>query len=161
MEMMRRKDRKITDDKDIIEILEDCKVMRVAIHDEEGLYIIPLNYGYTYENSKLNFYIHSAKDGRKVRAFDKNAEVAVELDTGHKLVSAPDDKPCAHGYCYRSITGYGKMIKIDNVDEKKDALNIIMKHQTGKTFVFNDIMAGAVNVYRLEVTEFTGKQRLK
>ena len=42
---MRRHDREITDSREILSIVNECKVIRLAMLDEQGLpYIIPLNF---------------------------------------------------------------------------------------------------------------------
>ncbi|WP_243117476.1 hypothetical protein [Muricomes intestini] len=46
---MRRKEREIKEREDILHVLDTCKVIRIAMHDEEGIYILPLNFGYTYK----------------------------------------------------------------------------------------------------------------
>lgn len=42
---MRRKDREITEFEEIIDVMERCGVCRLALHDEEYPYIVPLNFG--------------------------------------------------------------------------------------------------------------------
>ena len=39
MREMRRSDRMITDREEIVDVLDSCKVFRMAVHDEEGMYI--------------------------------------------------------------------------------------------------------------------------
>ena len=63
MREMRRSDRMITDREEIVDVLDSCKVFRMAVHDEEGMYIVPLNFGYTYEEDVLKLYFHSAGEG--------------------------------------------------------------------------------------------------
>lgn len=46
--------------------------MRLAMTDGLNPYIIPLNYGYTYEDGKLVIYFHCAKEGRKLDILKKN-----------------------------------------------------------------------------------------
>ena len=41
MREMRRSDRMITDREEIVDVLDSCKVFRMAVHDEEGMYIVP------------------------------------------------------------------------------------------------------------------------
>ena len=46
---MRRHDREITDSREILSIVNECKVICLAMLDEQGLpYIIPLNFGYRF-----------------------------------------------------------------------------------------------------------------
>lgn len=155
---MRRKDREVTDKQELRDIIDTCKVCRVATSDGQGLYIIPLNFGYLYEEEKLTLYIHSAKLGRKTEAFAADAHIAFEMDCGHRLLEGK--VACQYGFTFRSITGTGEIHLVDDVEEKKLGLTAMMKHQTGQDFAFEDRMVNAVAVYRIDVTEFTGKQRL-
>ena len=155
---MRRKDRLVDDPGELRLILEECKVCRIATMDGEGLYIVPLNFGYEYDGDKLTLYVHSARDGRKVRAFRSNTAVAFEMDTGHELVES--NMACQTCYLYKSIIGNGSIHELDDNTEKASALNAMMEHLTGQTFEFNDKMVNAVAVFRIDVSRFSGKRRI-
>ncbi len=156
---MRRKDREIIDIKDILSVIDKCKVFRIATQDEKGLYIIPLNFGYEYSAEKLSFFIHSAKEGRKVDAFSMNNKVAFEMDCEHRLTGDEKDA-CSYSYDFQSVIGNGEIRLVEKSDDKKRALSILMLHQTGKDFVFDDSMAETVLVFRIDVTSISGKQKL-
>jgi len=51
---MRRKDREIAEKSELIKVINECKVCRIAMQDEAGPYIVPMNFGYTYENNQLS-----------------------------------------------------------------------------------------------------------
>ncbi len=154
---MRRQDRLVADPDELRQILDECHICRIATMDEEGLYIVPMNFGYIYENGQLALFIHSARDGRKVRAFRKNPQIAFEMDTGHELVEGRI--ACQYSYRYKSIIGNSSIHElVDNI-EKTKALNAMMGHLTGKAFEFNDRMLNAVAVFRIDVTSFSGKRR--
>ena len=36
------------------------KLLRIAFYDNGDIYIVPVNYGYIYENDKFVFYFHGA-----------------------------------------------------------------------------------------------------
>ena len=72
---MRRKEREVTDIKEIREVLDSCKVCRLGIADEGGAYIVPLNYGYRLEDGVLTLYFHGAKEGKKLDLIRKNPEL--------------------------------------------------------------------------------------
>lgn len=156
MRSMRRKDREVTVIDEKIEIISNCKVIRLAMKDKEGLYIVPLNFGYSYLNDKLTLYFHSAKEGRKLDGIVENPEVAFEMDCEHKLIEA--EIPCLYGFSYKSIIGNGVSSIVENMEEKKSALSLLMKHQTGKDFTFEDKHAKAVTVFKVEVTNFSAKE---
>ena len=66
---MRRNDREITDSREILSIVNECKVIRLAMLDEQGLpLIIPLNFGYRFADGVFTFYCHSAREGPQARA---------------------------------------------------------------------------------------------
>ena len=50
MTEMRRKDRRVTDEALIDSILKECGVVRIGLYDEDRIYVVPVNYGYTYED---------------------------------------------------------------------------------------------------------------
>ncbi len=155
---MRRKEREVTDWNDMLAILDTCKVLRIAVQDKDGLYIVPVNFGYASADKQLTLFFHSAKEGRKVEAFAQNNAIAFEMDCEHRLIESTN--ACDHSYAYRSIIGNGHIHIIEDAVQKKQALNVLMQHQTGKEFTFPDQMLHAVLVYRIEVTQISGKQHL-
>lgn len=58
MTEMRRKDRRVTDEALIDSILKECGVVRIGLYDEDRIYVVPVNYGYTYEDGRLSIYFH-------------------------------------------------------------------------------------------------------
>ena len=50
-----RRDREIEDVQDMIDIIDRCEVLRLGMYDDGEIYILPMNYGYTYENGELVF----------------------------------------------------------------------------------------------------------
>lgn len=152
---MRRKDRGITEIKELLQIIDLCMVCRIAMQDVAGLYIVPMNFGYTYENNQLVLYFHSAKQGRKITALKESSNICFEMDCEHRLISA--DVACEYSYSFKSVIGNGKAVFIDDLEEKKTALSVLMKHQTAQDFSFDDKMANNVCVFKVVVKEFTGK----
>lgn len=152
---MRRSDKAVTDNKELFEIIESCKVCRIAMQDTEGLYIVPLNFGYEVKGDGLILYFHCAKEGRKLTAIKENEAVCFEMDCEHRLIET--EVACGYGFSYKSIIGNGKATIVDDTEEKKHALSLLMKHQTGKEFVFDEKMAEAVTVFKVIATSFTGK----
>lgn len=152
---MRRTDREIMEEQKLREIMDKCKVCRLAMQDEDGLYLVPLNYGYTFEGGVLTLYFHSAKEGRKVRAIQKNPEVCFEMDCEHALIEA--DSPCAYGYEYACVMGNARAVILEDVKEKAEALSILMRHQTGDAFEISEQMADSVAVIKVTAKSYTGK----
>ena len=156
--MMRRQNRQVTDFEEIKAILSEIKVARLGMFDGKQVYVVPLNHGYEFgEGEKIIFYLHCAKVGRKVEILKKNPAVCIELDGRHELMSA--DAPCDHSYYYASLIGNGDVQFVEEFSEKAHALELVMKHQTGKAdWTFDEKWVNAVCIMKLELTDYTVKQ---
>ena len=153
---MRRKDREITDRSGIIRILERCRVCRIAMVDKGRPYIVPMNFGYEYNDQALTLFFHSAAEGQKIDILKTSGCVCFEADCGHELVESDD--ACKNGFLYESVIGEGNAVFITENDEKKYALNRIMMHQCGRNFVFKDDSVKNVAVFKINVTAVSGKK---
>ena len=129
---MRRTDREVKDAEGILQIIESCKVCRIGMMDGEKIYIVPVNFGYIYEDEKLVLYFHGAREGKKLELIQKNPAVGIELDGAHELVTGKT--ACEYSYHYASLVGNGRAQIVTEPEEKLMALALIMKHQTGKEF---------------------------
>lgn len=153
---MRRPKRQIREIEKIKEVVEECKVCRVGLFSEGKIYVVPMNFGYSFEGEKLTFYLHSAKVGRKIEALRQEPQVCLELDCRHGLQEA--DTPCNHSYYYASLIGTGKAALLRTSEERLAGLKRIMRHQTGKDFDnFDEKWINAVEVIRIELDEYTAK----
>jgi len=154
---MRRKERELTLKEDIQRIVQLGDLCRVAMFAEDYPYIIPLNYGYEWHD-QLKLYFHCAKEGRKIDLLKLNNNVGFEIDVDHELVAAED--ACNWGMKYKSVVGFGKMIEIENDEDKVHALDLLMEHYgfKGKP-LYPSIMLTKIAIYCLEVHSITGKAR--
>jgi len=157
---MRRKDKEITDINDKIDILKRCKVCRIGLSENDKPYVVPLNYGYSFENNTLTLFFHSAKEGRKMDIIKNNDNACFEVDCDHRLIES--ERICGYSYAYNSVIGFGKIILLEDMNEKIDALNKMMKHQTEEetNFNFTPEELAKIIVYKMVVEEFTGKHKV-
>ncbi len=156
---MRRKDREVTDITQIQEILNHAVHMHLGINDDGYPYIVPMHYGYEYIDDTFVFYMHGAKQGHKKDLITQDPRVFVQIDTDIEMV--PGDIACDYSSCYASFMGKGIIEVIEDDEEKKYGLNVLMKQQTGNEFEFNPYMVAAVDVYRVVVKEFSAKRKAK
>jgi len=149
---MRRKEKEITDLKEIEKILQESTVCRLAMVDEDKPYMVPLNFG--YRDGYLFF--HSAKEGRKIDVIQKNPNVCFEVDQLIKFKKAKT--ACDWGVEYKSVIGSGRAQLLDKLDEKIVALNVIMSHYSDRTFDYPDEALEKTLVIKVQIERMTGKQ---
>lgn len=83
---MRRSDREITNKRAIEEFISEEQILRIAFYDDGDIYIVPVNYGYLYDNDKYKFCFHGAKAGRKYELSKSKPVVGFEIDAKYKLL---------------------------------------------------------------------------
>jgi uncharacterized protein len=152
---MRRKDREVSTIDGIKSIIEKCKVCHLAMVDEGLPYVVPLSFGYAIDGKKLTLFFHSAKTGRKIDILHENKEVCFEMAYEGKL--GHFENPCNAGYYFESVIGFGRVEFVEDVQQKCQALSLLMKQQSGKDFTFTENQADTVCVFKVVSTEFTGK----
>ncbi len=151
---MRRKDREIADMQEIIQIMEQCDVCRLAFHDQDYPYMVPMNFGMKVEGKKITLYFHSAQKGKKLELLARDPRVAFEMDRGHRLVL--DDEKMACTMAYECVMGRGR-VELVPEEEKYEALCLLMKHYHQEDFPFSKASIPHTAVLRLQVEEVTGK----
>lgn len=152
-----RRELEVTDRNEIVEILDKCKIVHIAMVDDGMPYLVPMNYGYTFEGDALTLYMHGALKGRKIDVLRANPNVFFEMNCDVQPFSGK--VACQYGTMYSSIMGSGKAEILEDVEAKKEGLSLFMKSQTGEDFAFTDKMVSAVNVIKITVDEFTAKRR--
>ena len=157
MNGMTRREQQVTDINEIIGILEKSKVVHVGMIDGDEPYVVPMNYGYTLEDEKLTLYLHGAKRGRKIDVLRTNPKVFFEMCCD--ITPFEGDGACRYGITYASIMGRGIATLVEDVEEKKKALSVLMKTQTDKDFSFEDKLTTVVSIIRIDTLEFTAKKR--
>ncbi len=155
---MRRSDREVKDFQEIITIMEQCDVCRIAFNNGSYPYILPLNFGMKVIDHVIELYFHGAVEGTKYDLIKKDNRASFEMDCGHNLVTEIDRGSCTMEY--KSVIGQGHM-EILSDDEKYDALCILMEHYHQKEFPFNKAVMPQTKVFKLVVENVTGKVRMK
>ena len=155
---MRRKDREVTDKKEIEAILAEAKILHLGLNDGGCPYVVPLHYGYEFEAGKLTLWMHSAKEGYKLDLIRKDPHVCAQIDCRVEAVSG-GDIPCKYGSLFASVIGRGTAEILEDEEEKIRGLQILMKHQTGRDFEFSPEMAAGVEVIRVRIAELSAKAR--
>lgn len=152
---MRRSDREITDERAIDRILDGAGYLHLGMHDGEFPYVVPLHYGYVREGGRLVFYMHSATEGHKLDCLRAHPAVCLQIDRGVALISS--DTPCGYSAAYESVICRGTAAMVEDLQEKRYALSLLMRTQTGRSFEISEAMARPVQIIRVDVTDCTAK----
>ena len=157
MQGMTKRERQITDPGRILEILDQAKVLHLGLCVDNMPYVVPMNYGYAFEDEKLVLYLHSAVRGKKLDMLRQNPNVFFSIDCDR--IPFPGKVACQYGMSYSSIMGHGTARILEDSEEKQQAMTALMKTQTGMDFTFNASLVSIVAVIRIDVTEYTAKHR--
>lgn len=165
---MRQASRQVRNVDQLRAIVEACRTVRIGAFDEEGLFIVPMSFGYDWADPetpgnnaptpRLALWVHSAPEGRKADAFNRGGRVAIEMDVEDGVIPGP--YACAYSFAYRSIMGTGTIHRIQGADAKRYGLTRIMNHLAPEASAgFTDQALAKTNIYCIDIDTFTGKQR--
>ena len=157
MKGLTKRELQVTDPAQIKRILDTAKVLHLGLAVDNEPYVVPMNYGYVLEDGKLVLYLHSAVQGKKLDMLRANPNVFFSIDCDRMPFEGR--VPCQYGLVYSSIMGWGTATIVEDVEEKKQAMTILMKTQTGTDFTFEDRLVSIVAVIRIDVAEYAAKHR--
>ena len=154
---MRKKEREITDPREIDDILKRATVVRVAFAAESEPYIVPLSYGFDAGSHRL--FVHTATEGRKIEFIGANPRVCFEIE-GRVSLQEKGKQGCAWGLKYESVVGYGRMVEVVDPIEKDSALRMIMRQQSHREddWTFAPKVLAMTRIWAIEIDSATGKR---
>jgi hypothetical protein len=154
---MRRSNSEIADPNELKEIVQKADVCRIAFSADVVPYIVTLNFGFKWEEH-LVLYFHGAKEGKKIDMLKKNNLVCFEMDIEHEIIK--EGKACDWGMKYRSIIGMGRLKIVEDIEEKRKGLDLIMDHYgyKGKK-EYNEKIFNVTEILKLDVMEMAGKKK--
>jgi len=152
---MRRSEKEVTDKVVIEEIFRQNEVGRLATAVDGEPYIVPMNFAYISDK----IYLHTHKDGKKIKNIQRNPRVCFEVDSGEIITG---DNPCDYSWRYRSAIAYGKARVVESEEERLKALRLISeKYSFGKgKLITSELMEkfGHLWIIEINIDRMTGKQ---
>ena len=155
MKDIRRKEKKIQSNEEIIYILNNTKYVTIAMCADNIPYLVSLTHGYDSKNDSI--YFHCANEGKKIDILKQNNVV-----WGQALI----DKGYVDGKCdhlYATTQFKGTVTFIEDIDEKKHALQIMIKQQetvpdkvVSKQITKESLIK--VNIGRIDISYLSGKK---
>ena len=149
---MRKTEREIKDRTEIDAIIRGSQVCRLGLVDGNEPYVVPLCFG--YDGAAL--YFHCAREGRKLDILRRNSRVCFEFDVVEGMVTA--EQACRWGIKYRSVIGVGTAAVVEEAEEKRQALALIMRQYSPAAYTFPDDAVRRTAVVKVVIETISGKQ---
>jgi nitroimidazol reductase NimA-like FMN-containing flavoprotein (pyridoxamine 5'-phosphate oxidase superfamily) len=155
---MRRREKEITDAVELRRIVASARFAQVALSSGGEPYVVTMNHGWDAENKAL--YFHCALKGKKIDIIGAN---------GRACATVVEDHGYKHGECdhaYRSVVMTGKIEIVEDLEEKKHGLQVLLDHQEKEPEPIrnrtlpDDAAYDRVGVLKITVEEMSGKQGL-
>jgi len=150
MRQMRRYDHKMSAG-ETEAFLGEAEVLRLGMTDEDGPYVVPVNFGYA--GGRL--YVHGPGEGRRMEAIARDSRVCFEAD---ECAIIRADKPCGFTARFRSVIGYGTARVLVTVAEKRAGLDAIMRQYDSTGDGIPDATLGRTTVIEIVIESMEGKQ---
>lgn len=150
---MRRKEKHITAQKELDDIIHGCQICRLAMAMDNVPYMVPLSYGY----DGRYLYFHSAPEGRKIEHLKSNPRVCFQMERAIELITA-ESGPCHWTFHFESVVGQGIAVELTDGTEKKYGLDRIVAHYGGTSGGYPDAALAALSVWRITIENVTGKR---
>jgi len=150
---MRRSDKKISSRAEIDIILHNCPVLHLAMTQNDQPYLVPLSFG--YDGNAL--YFHSADKGKKLDILRENPRVCFQVEQNIELVKDAE-KACDWSFRYESVIGFGQAVEITTAAQRREALNQIMLHYSGRDWDFPESTLSRTSVWQIPIDEISGKR---
>lgn len=139
----------------IEEIISRSDISYVGMVDSQNTpYVIPMNFGYR----EGVIYLHSGPTGHSIDILEHNNNVCITFSIDHELVFQHPKVACSYRMKAKSVICRGKVRFIENLEDKREALNIIMSHYSDKTFEYSDPAVKNVKIWEIPVDAISAKE---
>lgn len=143
-------------DLEVIEaIIRKCNICFIGVVDQENKpYVLPMNYGY---KDKV-IYLHSAPEGRLIDIIEKNNNICITFSTDNELVFQHPKVACSYRMKSKSVVAMGKVEFIEDIDQKREALDILMQTYSLQKFKYNDPAVRNVKIWKVPIENISCKE---
>ena len=115
---VRRRDREITDSKELKKVLKSTKYITIALCMNNEPYLVSLSHG--YDETENCLYFHCAPEGKKLVYLKANKMVWGQAVLDYGVTDECD-------YAYISVHFSGKISLIDDLREKQHAMEVMVQ----------------------------------
>ena len=131
----------------------------VGLVDEQGdPYVVPMNFAYVDNQGPYGtLYLHSGPDGGKVSMAERHPEVCVTFCEGHELVYMHQQIACSYSMKSRSVVCRGNVRFIEDLEEKRHALECLMRQYTDNACRMAEPAVRNVRIWEIRIERLTCK----
>lgn len=146
----------VFEDKERIEeVISKSEICFVGMVDTENTpYVIPMNFG--YQDGVI--YLHSGPEGRAINILNRNNQVCITFSIDHELVFQHPKVACSYRMKAKSVICNGKVNFIEELDDKRKALDIIMRHYSGREFQYSEPAVKNVKIWEVPLDRVSAKE---
>lgn len=156
---MRRKDREVTGASELDDIIRRGECLHLGLRDGDGVYVVPLSYGFAWEEDRRAFYFHGAGAGKKLELIREDPRVSFCITLEHGVI--PGETAGNYSFAYESVMGTGRIEVLEDPGEKRRGLACLFSHYAPEQeFTSPDRVVENTAVLRLLVEEISGKHRM-
>jgi len=139
----------------IMSVITSNHVCNIGMIDELGLpYVLPFNFGV----SDGYIWFHCGNEGKKMVSLRNNPNICVAFSGDYELGHRHEEVACSYFMKYKSVLVSGAVEFIEDAEQKRYGMNVIMKHYTGKDdFSYNNPAILNVVIFRLKIENVTGR----
>ena len=159
---MRRSFQELTNIARINDLLTTAKVGYLGLADEEGTYVVPLNF--VWKDEKI--YFHGSDQGRKTAAIATSNRVCFTVAEDFGTIA--DTTPANIGTAYTSVMVFGRIKVLDALGESTDVLQALLEKFVPGYFeqmlpqryidAYRSSLGSKTVVYCLEPDQITAKE---
>ena len=103
-------------------------------------------------------YLHSGPTGSSIDMLAKNNRVCITFSVDHELVFQHPKVACSYRMRAKSVICRGRVNFIEDPEEKREALNILMRHYSSREFVYSDPAVKNVKIWEIPIDSVTAKE---
>ena len=150
----------LTEREDIEWILRTCKTCRIAMVASGRPYIIPMVFGYRWDEEGLVLYFHCGLRGTKNHALRENPKISFEMDIEGELIGK-GNVANRYSQAFSALIGEGKAEFAQDMEQRCQGFEHIMRHQTGRDgYVYTDAYLAVAEVFRVKADSFKATRKL-
>lgn len=158
---LRRRDRAVTDEKQIAELLHRAPYLTIALTDGGRPYIYTISFA--FDETKKALYFHGTPHGSLRRLVVENPDVAATVAEMGRLL--PSETAMGFSVEFSSVVIYGHCTVITDYESGKDALEMMIAKyfphlKAGKDYrATTEAEFRATAVYKIDIAEWIGKKK--